>query len=57
METSKGHVTIVLTEEEAEALEKGLRELTYYTGAFELKAWRVIREKLRVARQEMQPSL
>jgi len=43
-------VTIVLTPQEAEALEKGLRELTYDTGAFELKAWRSIREKLQAAR-------
>jgi len=57
METGKGQLTLVLTEEEAEALEKGLRELTYYTGAYELKAWQEIREKLRVAREGMQPSL
>jgi hypothetical protein len=53
MKEITGQLNIVLTADEARALEKGLRELTYSTGAAELKAWRSIQDKLKAALERL----
>ncbi len=45
----ENEITIILTSDEARALEKGLRELTSNTGAPEMAAQKRIMEKLEAA--------